>query len=80
MQATMENVMKVIKSKDMNIKNPETLDPNIPFSDQGVDSLDQMSLIFQLEDEFSLKIPDGDTALLKTINAIIAYLNQRLSA
>jgi acyl carrier protein len=79
MHATMENVMKVIKSKDINIKNADALDPGIPFSDQNVDSLDQMSLIFRLEDEFHLKIPDEDVSRLNTINGIIEYLNQRLS-
>jgi acyl carrier protein len=75
----MENVMNVIKSKDINIKDPDALDPNIPFSDQSVDSLEQMSLIFRLEDEFNLKIPDEDLVWLKTINGIIEYLNRRLS-
>ncbi|MCK4578758.1 MAG: acyl carrier protein [Candidatus Marinimicrobia bacterium] len=43
--------------------------------DLGADSLDTVELIMQLEDEFSLEIPDEDAEKLLTVGAVIEYID-----
>lgn len=44
--------------------------------DLGADSLDQVELIMELEDEFGLEIPDEDAEKLTTVQAIIDYVTK----
>jgi acyl carrier protein len=49
-----------------------------PFIEQGLDSLDMISLLFCLEEVFSVKIPDKDVDSLKTLSDCARYLNREL--
>ena len=42
--------------------------------DLGMDSLDTVDLIMQLEKEFGIRIPDEDYPRLATMNGVMAYL------
>ena len=46
------------------------------FEDAGMDSLDRMNLFLEIEEQFSLKIPDTDFNELNSIDAIIQYLKR----
>jgi len=50
-------------------------------TEQGLDSLDIISLLFALEELFQIKIPeeDIDQGKLNSINSIAEYLNTRIS-
>jgi acyl carrier protein len=43
--------------------------------DLGLDSLDTVDLIMQLEQEFGIRIPDEDYEKLTTMNGVMAYLH-----
>ena len=43
--------------------------------DLGADSLDTVELIMQLEEEFSIEIPDEDAEKITTVQAAIDYLD-----
>ncbi|MEE9465855.1 MAG: acyl carrier protein [Candidatus Neomarinimicrobiota bacterium] len=47
--------------------------------DLGADSLDTVELIMQLEDEFSLEIPDEEAEKLTTVGTVIEYINSHTS-
>ncbi|QHV98901.1 MULTISPECIES: acyl carrier protein [Spirosoma] len=49
--------------------------------DLGLDSLDTVDLIMQLEQEFGIRIPDEDYAKLTTMQNVLDYLQheQRVS-
>lgn len=47
--------------------------------DLGADSLDTVELIMQLEDEFSLEIPDEEAEKLTTVGTVIDYINSHTS-
>lgn len=50
-----------------------TLDSNF-FTDLGLDSLDFVEVIMELEDEFQFEIPDGDSDRMKTPRDVFQYI------
>lgn len=47
--------------------------------DLGLDSLDQVEIIVQLEDAFGYEIPDSDYEKLNTPAEIASYIQKRLT-
>lgn len=47
--------------------------------DLGLNSLDAIELMFKIEEEFDLSIPDDDMQRLTTVGDVIAYLDGRLN-
>lgn len=47
--------------------------------DLGLDSLDQVEIIVQLEDTFGYEIPDSDYEKLNTPAEIVNYIQKRLA-
>lgn len=48
--------------------------------DLGLDSLDTVELVLQMEDQFQVSIPDEDYPKLKTMGLIYEYLRNKRSA
>lgn len=44
----------------------------------GVDSIDLMEFVVNLEDEFSLEIPDDDIETIEKLGDMVSYLEKRL--
>lgn len=42
--------------------------------DLGADSLDIVDLIMSLEDEFEIEVPDEDIEKLRTVGALVSYI------
>ena len=47
-------------------------------NDFGMDSLDTVELIIELEKEFSISIPDDEAEEIKTVGDILNYLETKL--
>ncbi len=48
---------------------------NVHFTrDLGLDSLDTVDLVMQLEQEFGIRIPDEDYSKLTTLSGVVNYL------
>jgi acyl carrier protein len=45
--------------------------------DLGADSLDAVELIMAIEDEFDISVSDDDAQKLKTVQAIVDYIEQQ---
>ena len=54
--------------------SPETSFVN----DLGADSLDQVELVMELEEEFDLSIPDEDAEKIQTVGDAIKYIKERV--
>ena len=52
-----------------------TLDTNIA-DDLGADSLDVVELLMAIEDEFEVEIPDEEIENLKTVGAVVDYIQE----
>ncbi len=46
--------------------------------DLGLNSLDAIELMFKVEEEFDIEIPDPDLQKLRTVGDLVAYLETRL--
>jgi len=59
-------------------RDPGTLHPEDSLRDDlGLDSLQTIELVYQVEDVFDLQIPDEDFGRLQTIGDVVTYLLER---
>jgi len=47
--------------------------------DLGLDSLDTVDLVLQMEDHFKVSIPDEDYPRLKTVKSIYEYMQEKVT-
>jgi acyl carrier protein len=60
-------------------RDPATITPEQALrEDLGLNSLDAIELMFKVEEEFDLEIPDADLQRLRTVGDLVAYLEERL--
>ena len=71
-----EKVINIIVDKLGVEKNKVTPEANF-INDLGADSLDQVELIMQLEEEFDLEISDEKAESLTTVNEVLNFLNSK---
>ncbi|MCS6951393.1 MAG: acyl carrier protein [Bryobacterales bacterium] len=50
---------------------PETITPETTFQELGLDSLDAVNVLFALEEEFNVSIPDEDAREIRTVRQVI---------
>jgi acyl carrier protein len=73
-----QRVIRVIaKNKKM---APEELSPNTRFDNLKMDSLDALNMIFALEEEFDIDIPNEEAAKMKSIEDAIRGVEESLRA
>lgn len=60
-------------------KKPETIQVQASLvEDLEIDSLDTLDLIFQLEEEFGIEIPQEHQLQFSTVQDVIEYVQQRV--
>jgi acyl carrier protein len=64
-----ERVLKVI-AKTQRIP-VETVSPQSSFEELGIDSMDSINILFDLESEFDIEIKDEDAKKIQTIREMI---------
>jgi acyl carrier protein len=52
------------------------LSPNSKFKNMGLDSLDLMDMVIQLEDELNIRVPDDELEELNTIKDLVDLINK----
>ena len=61
-------------------RDPASITPDQALrEDLGLNSLDAIELMFKVEEEFDIEIPDADLQGLRTVGDLTAYLEGRLS-
>lgn len=53
-------------------KDPVLVTENTPFEELGIDSMDAVNIVFSLESEFNINIPDEDVKAIRGIPDMIA--------
>jgi acyl carrier protein len=72
---------RVIRVIAMNKKMaPEELSPASRFEDRKMDSLDALNMIFALEEEFDIDIPNEEAAKMKSVEEAIQGVEELLKA
>jgi acyl carrier protein len=73
---TLETIQSILADE---FKLPTArLEPGAKLEDLGVDSLNQIDLIFKLEDRLNLKIKD-DARKLVTIQDVVTYIDELMA-
>ena len=75
---TLADILTMQKENDLKLDvKLEELDPDIDLKEQGMDSLDRSSFLFEIESYFDVEITDEDMANEEwsSINKILAKLN-----
>ena len=57
----------------------ETISPESTFADLNIDSLDGLQLVFELEEEFGVDIPDDAAKEFKSIGEVVRGLGLLLA-
>ena len=78
MKVTSEKVLEMIRSSGNSNIDSKQLITDKPLGEQGIDSLDIMSLILNLEETFDLKIPDEEIDKGVSIDSLVTYLNSQI--
>ncbi|MBV8501916.1 MAG: acyl carrier protein [Paucibacter sp.] len=56
------------------------IDPDAPFADYDIDSLTLAELIFAIEDEFHVNVPDSAATSITTLRGLAQLLDELTSA
>jgi NADH dehydrogenase (ubiquinone) 1 alpha/beta subcomplex 1 len=68
-------VVRVVSNFDKIAGSNKQVTPKSHFqSDLGLDSLDTVELVMQLEDEFALEIPDAEFEKIQSVEDAINYI------
>ncbi|HEY0370906.1 MAG TPA: phosphopantetheine-binding protein [Thermoanaerobaculia bacterium] len=57
----------------------ELLKPETSLADAGIDSLDSLTILFAIEEHFTISIPDDEARAVKTFNDLIDIIEKRAS-
>lgn len=74
--ATSQDILDIIQQNEIKV-DLEELDHSQSLSEQGLDSLDIVTILFGIEEKFKIKIPEEDIngKQLSSINSIVLYIN-----
>ncbi len=78
----MSDIAEKIKSviaEQAEVKPEEVTEKAKFIDDLGLDSLDMVELVMELEEECGIEIPDEDAEKLTTVGEAISYVEKRLS-
>jgi len=74
---TVADIVRLMKTAGIVRGRADALIPSQPLDQQGVDSLDRMSLLAEIEDHFQVELPHEVARSLKTLDDIVDHLNIR---
>ena len=74
-QRTLIDIVR--KEKDI---PDEKLSPETPLADAGIDSLDALTILFAIEEQFHISIPDDKARSMKTFGDMVDVVQQLVPA
>jgi acyl carrier protein len=75
---TIENLKQLIH-KQFDVP-PADIDPEAPFADYNLDSLTVAELLFAVEDEFHVQVPDEAAATITNLRGLAGLLDDLCAA
>lgn len=67
----LETVKRVIiKSLNLNIGTEDIQDNALIYEDLGIDSVDSLDLVINLENEFGIQFPDMDRSFMQSVSTL----------
>ncbi|MBR3731783.1 MAG: acyl carrier protein [Spirochaetales bacterium] len=77
MANTFEDVKKIIAEK-LSVDESKVTESAKFIEDLGADSLDTVELIMQLEENFSISIPDEEAEKITTVGDAVRYIDEHV--
>jgi len=74
MAVTLNELKQLIVRAGVSPQTVDQIDPAVPLSRQGVDSIAHPLLILAVEDQFGVHISDEQALLLRTLNDFLSML------
>ena len=59
---------------------PDAVQPDFPLADLGIDSLDALNIIFEVEEAFGITVPDETARSMRTTNDMVSAIEGLLPA
>ncbi len=72
--------LKVILSEQFGVEEDSITAETTLADDLGADSLDVVDLLMSIEDEFEVEIPDEEVENIKTVGALVEYIESHSKA
>jgi acyl carrier protein len=76
-RAEIERQLLDIVRQEKNIPE-EKLTPETPLAEAGIDSLDALTILFAIEEQFHISIPDDKARAIKTFGDMVTVVQQLL--
>ncbi len=73
-----KEIVKEIIAQQLGFKVDSINDKDSLVGDLGADSLDEIEMLMDLEEEFELEISDIDGEKMRTVNDVCEYLDEAL--
>lgn len=73
------NKIEEIKKQLAVIAKVDAIDENMKLSELGLDSLDVVELLLQLEEQYDIHFDDIDMTNFKTVGDLLASIEQKLN-
>ena len=70
-----ETAVKKILTEKLDVQDGQLVDQARFHEDLGIDSLDKIEVLMEIEKEFNLKVPDEDAEKLTTVGSLVQYVN-----
>jgi len=77
--ASVEDRVKSIIVKQLNVDDAEVTLSTSFVDDLGADSLDQIELVMAFEEEFKINIPDEEAENIKTVQNAVEYVEAHVN-
>lgn len=71
-----ESVIRKIIGEVILDKEVKDISNNAIFEEAGIDSLDHVDILFNLQEKYGLNIPDSDVEKCNSINNILLYAKE----
>ena len=72
--------VKAILSEQFDVEEDSITAETTLADDLGADSLDVVDLLMSIEDEFEVEIPDEEVENIKTVGALVEYIEGQTNA
>jgi acyl carrier protein len=79
MMATVTDILALVGELQLPV-DMSTLNAEASFKENGIDSLDLMTIFLAVEEKFQLKLSDAELEEIHSLADLAARINQKLSA
>lgn len=77
-RAEIEEKLIAIVKQEKNVAD-DLLRPETSLADAGIDSLDSLTILFAIEEQFHISIPDDEARAVRTFSDLIDIIVKRAS-